>query len=169
MKITRLLAPILAFVFVLSMPISATATEVKVIALFANKAMLKVGDQQGVVKVGETFGGVLLKSATGRGAVVEIDGEEVKLGLNQSIAGNYKKPERQKLKIYPTKSGMYFVDGEINGAATRFLVGRHRCDFCHFKWRQSQRTRYRFSQRKAKLRKNSGGGRPHLASEVKIG
>ena len=103
-------------------PVNADETQVKVIALFADKALLQVGDQQKIVRKGETFEGVLLQSASGRGAVVVVDGNEMKLGLNQSIAGNFKKPERNSLKIYPDALGMYFVDGAINGQKTRFLV-----------------------------------------------
>lgn len=95
---------------------------VKIIALFTNKALMQVGDQQKVVSSGETFEGVTLKSASGRGAVVVIDGEEIELGLNRSIAGNFKKPDRSTLQIYPDSIGMYYTDGEINGHATRFLV-----------------------------------------------
>ena len=95
---------------------------VKVIALFTGKAMLQVNGKQKIVSQGETFEGVLLKSATGRGAVVVIDGKESELGLNQSIAGNYKKPERANLRIYPDNIGMYFVKGKINKQATDFLV-----------------------------------------------
>jgi len=95
---------------------------VKVIALFADKALLQVGEQQKIVKKGETFEGVLLESASGRGAVVVIDGKRQKLGLNQSIAGNFKKRNRTRMKIYPDSLGMYYVKGKINGVATRFLV-----------------------------------------------
>ena len=47
----------------------ADDVKVKVIALFANKALLQVGNQQKVVNKGEIFEGVLLQSASGRGAV----------------------------------------------------------------------------------------------------
>jgi len=97
-------------------------TRVRVIALFTGKALLQVGDQQKIVNQGETFEGVLLESASGRGAVVVIDGNRQKLGVNQSIAGNFKKPDRTRMKIFPDSLGMYYVDGKINGVATRFLV-----------------------------------------------
>ena len=100
----------------------AADAEVKVIALFYDKALLQVGDKQKIVKKGETFEGVLLESASGRGAVVVIDGNRLKLGLNQSIAGNFKKPDRSSMKIYPDTLGMYYVKGAINGQPTRFLV-----------------------------------------------
>ena len=101
---------------------SGSDAEVRVIALFYDKALLQVGDKQKIVKKGENFEGVLLESASGRGAVVVIDGNRLKLGLNQSIAGNFKKPDRSSMKIYPDSQGMYYVKGAINGQPTRFLV-----------------------------------------------
>lgn len=95
---------------------------VKVLGLFTDKALLQIGDQRKIVRVGETFEGVTLESATGRGAVVVIDGRRQELGLNQAIAGNFKKPDRSKMRIYPDSLGMYYVRGEINGKRTRFLV-----------------------------------------------
>ena len=100
----------------------ASDAEVRVIALFYDKALLQVGDKQKIVKKGETFEGVLLESASGRGAIVVINGNRLKLGLNQSIAGNFKKPDRSSMKIYPDSQGMYYVKGAINGQPTRFLV-----------------------------------------------
>ena len=101
---------------------SGHAADVKVIALFSGKAMLQVGNERKIVSNGETFQGVLLKSASGRGAVVEIDGETMTLGLNQSIAGNFKKPTRNSVRIPADQYGMYFIKGTINGQATNFLV-----------------------------------------------
>ena len=101
---------------------TAQTVGVKVIALFSNKALLQVGDKQKIVSAGETFEGVLLQSATGRGAVVVIAGETMSLDLNQSIAGNFKKPERGNLKIFADANGMYFVRGTINNTSTGFLV-----------------------------------------------
>ena len=100
----------------------AVDAKVGVIALFSDKALLQIGDKQKIVKKGETFEGVLLESASGRGAVVVIDGNRMKLGLNQSIAGNFKKPDRSSMKIYADSLGMYYTKGTINGQATRFLV-----------------------------------------------
>jgi aspartyl protease family protein len=115
-----------SFLFALALSLAivgaAQAAGVKAIALFSNKALLQVGDKQKVVSAGETFEGVLLQSATGRGAVVVIDGETIKLGLNQAISGNFKKRERTRLKILADEGGMYYVTGTINGHSTNFLV-----------------------------------------------
>ena len=103
--------------------VGAADIPVKVIALFTDKALLQVGDQQKVLSKGETFAGVLLESASGRGAVVVVEGKRLELGLNQStIASSYKKPDRSSLKIFPDTYGMYFVNGAINGKKTRFVV-----------------------------------------------
>ena len=121
----KLAQSILALLLLLSLGTSsalAADTRVRVIALFSGKALLQVGDQQKIVNQGETFEGVLLESASGRGAVVVIDGNRQKLDLNQSIAGNFKKPNRTRMRIFPDALGMYYVDGKINGLATRFLI-----------------------------------------------
>ncbi len=121
MKIPRyLLLPLLLGISMAA--IEAADVGVKVIALFADKALLQVGNKQKIVSKGETFEGVLLESSSARGAVVVIDGKSVKLGLNQSIAGKFKKPDRSSLKIYPDSFGMYYTRGAINGQPTRFLV-----------------------------------------------
>ena len=118
---SRLLTITLLMLLV-AVPVGSQAANVKVIALFTDKALLQVDGEQKIVSKGEVYKGVLLKSASGRGAVVEIDGKTSKLDLNQSIAGNFKKPDRTRLKIYPDSLGMYVVKGKINGQATRFLV-----------------------------------------------
>ena len=118
----RLRAFILLLLLVPAAAAMAQSAGVKVIALFSNKALLQVGDKQKVVSAGETFEGVLLQSATGRGAVVVIAGETQNLKLNQSISGNYKKPDQSQLRILADASGMYFVKGTINNRSTSFLV-----------------------------------------------
>jgi len=122
MKLAQFISALLLVLVLGTSAALAANTKVKVIALFADKALLQVGEQQKIVNKGETFEGVLLESASGRGAVVVIDGKRQKLGLNQSIAGNFKKRDRTRMKIYPDSLGMYYVKGKINGVATRFLV-----------------------------------------------
>lgn len=113
--------PLLLFCLLLA-PVTRAGDDVKVVALFTGKALLQVGGEQKIVSNGETYRGVLLQSATGRGAVVVIDGETLTLRLNQSIAGNFKKPDRGSIRIAPDARGMYYTEGSINGHATNFLV-----------------------------------------------
>ena len=85
---------------------AAQEVSVKVIALFTDKALMQVDGEQKIVMKGETFKGVTLQSASGRGAVVEVGGETMTLQLNQSIAGNFKKRERRKIRILANNGGM---------------------------------------------------------------
>ena len=115
----RIITLFLALVLIAS---TADATDVRVIGLFTNKALLQINGQQKLLTKGESFDGVTLESASGRGAVVLIDGESKKLGLNQSIQGNFKQPDRTVSKIFPDFQGMYFITGKVNGQPMRFLV-----------------------------------------------
>lgn len=100
----------------------AADLNVKVIALFTNKALLNIAGEQKLLTRGDIFKGVTLVSATGRGAVISIGGKQSEVGLNQTIQGNFKAATRTKSRIYPDSLGMYFVEGRINGFSTRFLV-----------------------------------------------
>ncbi len=91
--------------------IYAEEVNVKIIALFTGKALLNVDGEQKILAKGEVFRGVLLVLASGRSAIISIDGEERKIGLNQSIQSNYKTANRSKSRVYPDSLGMYFIDG----------------------------------------------------------
>ena len=120
MKITRLICLALLTTYLFT-PV-VYAANVKVIGLFTNKALLLIDSQQKLLSQGETFQGVTLISASGRAAVISVDGETRKLGLNQRIQGNFKKPDRSISKIYADFQGMYYIAGRINGHPIRFLV-----------------------------------------------
>ncbi len=94
---------------------SASDINVRVVGLFTNKVLLKIEGEQKLVAKGETFKGVTLISASARGAVVTIHGETKKLGLNQSIGSNYKKPEFAKSRIYADEQGMYYINDAFSG------------------------------------------------------
>ncbi len=121
MKLWRPLASVICLIVVFT-AVYADSVNVRVIALFSNKALLNVDGEQKILAKDESFKGVKLISASGRGAIVSIDGVERKLDLNQSIQANFKAANRSKSRIYPDSLGMYFIDGRINGKSTRFLV-----------------------------------------------
>lgn len=119
---SRHLSFTLLILFLFFSQLSAANIKVKVIALFTDKALLQIGSEQKILSKGETFKGVTLQSASGRGAVVLIDGKQKELGLNQSIQQGYKKPDRSKATIFPDAQGMYFVKGRVNRKQVQFLV-----------------------------------------------
>ncbi len=107
----------------LSLPALSIEPSVKIIALFNDKALVTINGDQKLMKKGETLHGVTLLSASGRGAVVRLPkGDEVKLGINQSIQHAFKKAEKSKVTIYADNFGMFRLNGKINGQNTQFLL-----------------------------------------------
>ena len=101
----------------------AAAPEVRVMALFADKAMISIDGRNIVMQKGQKEQGVTLLSANGRGAKFRLpDGSEKTLGLNQSIGSAYKKPSRRKLTVFSGDHGMFRVSGLVNGRSVRFIL-----------------------------------------------
>ncbi len=71
MKLYRTYASMICLLTAFS-AIYAGEISVKVIALFTNKALLNVDGEQMILAKGEVFKEVLLVSASGRGAVIEL-------------------------------------------------------------------------------------------------
>jgi len=115
----RVITLLLTLVLIAS---TSNAADIRVIGLFTNKALLEINGQQKLLSRGESFEGVLLESASGRGAVVSIGGETKKLGLNQSITSSFKEPQRTTARVFPDLHGMYIITGKVNGKPMRFLV-----------------------------------------------
>lgn len=104
-------------------PAMAQQHSVKVVALFNNKALLMVNGEQKLVRKGETFNGIELLSSTSRGALIGFsDGRQKMLNINQSISHGYIKPDKSKVTVYANKSGMFMIQGQINGHSTKFLL-----------------------------------------------
>ena len=102
-----------------------TATDVNVIGLFNNKAVVSInGSKPRVLTVGDKITeGVKLLSANSGSAQMEIDGKRRTLALEQSIsaapstfAGN------QTATMTADSQGHFITTGTINGVSTQFLV-----------------------------------------------
>ena len=115
----------LVLILALLMPLAVNASpSVRVLALFADKAMLEIDGQRKVLAAGEDSGsGIRLISANTAEAVVEIDGKRETLQLGSAVAATYAVPTRHEIRIVKdTRRDGYFVDGLINGQPIRFLV-----------------------------------------------
>ncbi len=111
------------FIGLMLSPAMAQQDSVKVIALFNNKALLMVNGEQKIVKKGETFNGVKLESSSSRGALIRFsDGQEKMLNINQSISHGFAVPDKSKVTVYANQSGMFMIQGRINGRSTQFLL-----------------------------------------------
>lgn len=106
-------------------PQSALATEVNVVALFNDKAMVSIdGGKPRMLNAGQSAAqGVKLISADSREAVMEIDGKRKTLGMGQSLSYAAAAPSSgSSVSLTADKSGHFITLGTINGGTTRFLV-----------------------------------------------
>ncbi len=118
-------APLTAcLAFVLSFTTAVSAAEVRVQALFKDRAVLEIDGKREVLKVGEaSAAGVTLKRADSRSAVLLIDGIEQEVQLGRHIGSRFRgPPDGARVAVYPDQSGMYFTQGNINGTPVEFLV-----------------------------------------------
>ncbi len=105
-------------------PAARAVATLKVVGLFQDRAVLVIDGRQRLLRAGQTSPeGVTLIRADATEAVLEIDGERHRYGLDAGISSTFAPPPaRATVPIAPDAAGMYFVDGSINGFAVRFLV-----------------------------------------------
>ena len=98
-------------------------SQIEVMALFKNKAMVSIDDKQHLLKVGGTpVAGVTLIKATSKYAVLDVNGTQAKYFLGNRVHASYSKTEKKKVNIYRDTNGMYKTTGSINGYTVDFLV-----------------------------------------------
>ena len=108
-------------------PGSAAATNVDVVGLFPNKAVVVInGGKPRTLSVGQTTAeGVRLISADSDSATFEIDGKRETLtpGQQGGIAlSSPRSTDHKKVVLTADARGHFFTIGTINGVSTRFMV-----------------------------------------------
>ncbi|WP_275098948.1 retropepsin-like aspartic protease family protein [Sedimenticola hydrogenitrophicus] len=97
--------------------------KVRVMALFADKAMLQIDGKQRLLKAGQRSPeGVLLVSADANGAVIEMDGRRERYGLGSQVGGHFAQRQMAEVKIWADTKGAYNTMGSINGRMVDMLV-----------------------------------------------
>lgn len=97
--------------------------QIRVLALFSDKAMLEIDGQRRLLSKGQSSPeGVRLISANSRQARVALAGREFDLKPEMRIGGNYVEAERPEHRIVRDNSGHYRTSGYINGQSVSFLV-----------------------------------------------
>ncbi len=96
---------------------------IEVVALFKDKAMINIDEQQHLLKVGGPgVLGVKLISATSKYAELEIDGKRNKYTLGNRVKASYQKQVKKKVLIYKDSYGVFKTTGSINGYTVDFIV-----------------------------------------------
>ncbi len=99
--------------------------KIEIQGLFSNKAVIMIDGKMHILAVGQTSPeGVKVVSATSRGAVLEIDGQQQQYNLGNAgtVSTTYTKKKTHIETIYKDSKGMYMTHGNINGRSAHFLV-----------------------------------------------
>jgi aspartyl protease family protein len=102
--------------------IPAATPRIEVAALFTDAAVLEIDGESKMLKVGQTFRGVTLIAAYSRTATVEVDGQQMVLGISRRIGSNYQEPEERVVTIQRNTQLQYRTTATINGRQIDVLV-----------------------------------------------
>lgn len=103
---------------------AAGATEVAIAGMFGNKAVLVVdGGAPRTVAVGQrTPEGVRLLALEGEVALVDIGGVRERIRLGERVVQRVAAGGAELVHLEADSQGHFFINGQVNGAAIRFLV-----------------------------------------------
>ena len=123
MTLSRILRLLLVlWINLLSLTVQA-GTDVRVVGLFSERAVVVIEGRQHVLQVGQsTPEGVRLIAADSESAVFEIDGEEVVARLDGRVTARKRTAKVREFQISRNIVGMYTTVGSINGQTVSFLV-----------------------------------------------
>jgi aspartyl protease family protein len=102
----------------------AAAADVALIGTFESKAAILSLDAGApkTLKVGQTFGGVTLISVEKDRATIEVDGKRRELVRGQTYSSRPGATGAQSVTLSAGAGGHFITDGQVNGAAIRFMV-----------------------------------------------
>ena len=123
MTLSRYLLRLLVFGLSLHHSPVFAGLDVRVVGLFADRAVLLVEGEQHLLKVGQTSPeGVKLVSASSDHAILLIDGEQVNARLDDRVSAAKRPAAADEVQVWRNTTGMYTTVGSINGLPVSFLV-----------------------------------------------
>lgn len=104
--------------------ICAADTQVNIVGLFSNKAVVMInGGKPKTLSIGQTSEGVKLISANSTSATLLIEGKTKQLGMGQAASvGGSAAGASQSVTLYANTEGHFISDCQINGATLKFLL-----------------------------------------------
>ena len=123
MTLSRYLLRLLVLGLFIAPGPAVAGLDVRVVGLFADRAVVLVEGQQHLLKVGQTSPeGVKLVSATSDSAILLIDGEQVTARLDGRVSAAKRPAAADEVQVWRNTTGMYTTVGSINGLPVSFLV-----------------------------------------------
>jgi aspartyl protease family protein len=97
--------------------------EVEAKMLAQGSAILIIDGNQHMLREGnKSPEGVLLVSADGKQAVIEVEGKRKTISLSRGIVNQFKAANKTEIRIASSQGGHYLTKGLINGNTVDFLV-----------------------------------------------
>ena len=126
-KLSRFLTGFAIVLLIIARPaVPQILPHVEVIALFENKAVLRINDEQILLSKGEISPqGIKLLEADANNAVIEIGGRQFTYGLGSTVFNAPAEEARvvaKEIYIYRDPDKLYRTIGSINGFTVTFLV-----------------------------------------------
>jgi len=116
---------LLAIVLLMLSNMTFANTQVNVVGLFTNKAVLVINNgKPRTLSVGQVSPeGVKLISANSQTTVLEIEGKRRELAMGQAASvGGAVSSEPSSVTLYANSAGHHLADGQINGVPIKFIV-----------------------------------------------
>jgi aspartyl protease family protein len=116
---------VFASVFLGASLMANSATQVNVVGLFSNKAVVVINNgAPRTLSVGKTVDGVKLISASSESAVFLIEGKQqtLKMGQAASVAASGGHVSNDPVSLYADSRGHFTGNLSINGASLKYLV-----------------------------------------------
>ena len=126
MPVNKILLSLILLLPLLSVTSTAAADNsvtILVLGLFRDRAIIRIGKQQHMLRVGETTPeGVKLIEADSEKAVLAFKGIKGTYYLGRQVSRHFNKAEiKGEANIWPV-NGMYMVAGAINGQPVKFML-----------------------------------------------
>ncbi|WP_165954329.1 retropepsin-like aspartic protease family protein [Seongchinamella unica] len=90
--------------------------------LMPNAAILLIDGERKLLKKGQSHNGVTLVSAYSNTATIEVNGNQMVLGLSRKVGTNYQPPPAQTVTIRRDSRLQYQTSARINGRQVKVLV-----------------------------------------------
>lgn len=118
--------PALLLAVPLALPMQAAAApgepHVNVIGLIGDRAILRIDEQQVILRTGESRGDVTLLGVENGAAVLRVGKRELRLGMGMDTGAIAPRPEGGSVEIAMNAHGQFVTNGMINGRVVEFLV-----------------------------------------------
>lgn len=109
--------------FFISAAYALEVSDIAVVGLFRDTAVLRIAGKQKLLKVGQANQyGITLVSASNAGAVLLLNGQKHLLTLSTNIHKRYVTKQKASELIAINAIGQYITHGSINGQSVSFLI-----------------------------------------------